>query len=70
MNGQTIQRDSERFTLYSVKGLAGAGVVVDNTNQSQSLQPIPAKEVQKIKNLTSNTDFYNQCFKLIYNRPL
>tara|TARA_R110000803_G_scaffold35405_8_gene76594 strand:- start:769 stop:975 length:207 start_codon:yes stop_codon:yes gene_type:complete len=68
MNGQIIQRDTERFTLYSVKGLAGAGVVVDNSNQSQSLQPIPPQKVKELKDQQS-TEFYNNCFKLIYNRP-
>ena len=69
MNGQIIQRDSERFALYSVKGLAGAGVVVDNTNSQQSTTPIPPQEVNRLKHTQSNTEFYNSCFKLIYNKP-
>jgi hypothetical protein len=65
MNGQIIQRDSERFTLYSIKGLAGAGVVVDNDNNSQSIQPITPQEVTKLRNQTA-IEFFNSCFKKVY----
>lgn len=68
MNGQTIVRDTERFTLYSIKGLAGAGVVVDNKTNSQSIRPITPQELTKLKNLSSS-EYFSNCFKLIYDRP-
>ena len=69
MNGQRIERQTEVFSLYSVVGLAGGGVVVDESTSNQSTSPISPQQVQKTKHLKTNIEFNNQCFKLIYDKP-